>query len=363
MMGMGMRSIWISLRAMNYTDRAFKAAIGNLDKLTKKEKAHLKTALQMSDAARMNIASGLLYGAMLGMAAGALATLIMTTQVGAQYMDEFGQALDDVKVSLADTFFEVLKPALDVIKVFLDLMKQNAPLRYAVVILTLMAGALMGTYVAYTLISGIRKYIIAQMTIENFIRSKGVLLKFKDAMANITLAASNHVLATSLIGVGAGMAVAFGLFFALKDVLGPLPAAIIAVSVAIGIMAAVMWSLAAALTIVTVGIAAGLGAAAFTAAVAQSSTAVKGFETGTSGLPYTGLFVGHKGEVIYNPATARPTGIGVELGQAGPEGGRGATYNDITIDFSGSTIHTKADKEELLPWMKRALREELMSKE
>ena len=352
--GMGMRTIWISLRALNYTDRAFQAAIGNLKNLTKQERENLKTALKMMEMGRFQIQAGMLYGAMLGMVGGQLFALMSQTKVGSGYMREFTKSIEDTKVAFADTFFEVLKPVLDVVRGFLNLIKQNAPLRTAVVILAMVSMALMGVYAASLVLSGIYKHMTAQMTINNFIRAKGVLIKFKAAMANITLAASNHALATSLVAVGISAGVAFALFFALKDILGPLPAGIIAVAAAIAVLAAILWSAAAAVAILTVGVAAGLGAAAFASAVDQSK-AVGGFAGGTRGLSHTGMFFGHKGEVIYNPATDRPTGIGGK--------GEQVTHISNQFDFSGTTINTKADNEELVPLIKRTVRDAMLDKD
>ena len=82
-MGMGMRSIWIALRATNYTDRAFRLAINNLDKLEKKEKAHVKLLIRQKQAAMANVAAGMMYAAMGYMMAGSLANIMAQTRVGA----------------------------------------------------------------------------------------------------------------------------------------------------------------------------------------------------------------------------------------------------------------------------------------
>ena len=353
--GMGMRTIWISLRAMNYTDRAFRSAIKNLRNLSDEEKRNVREALKMMRVGRMQIQAGMLYSAMLAMMGGQLFKLMSQTKVGAGYMREFTKSIEDIKIAFADTFFETLRPILDIVKGFLDLMKQNAPLRTAVVILALLAGTLVGLYSSYMLISGIRKHMIAQMTLENYLRAKGLIIKFKDAMANITLTASNHALATSLMAVGVGAAFGLGVFFALKDVVGPLSAGFAALAIALIPLVIQLGLAAGFMSALTLGVAAIAGVAGVASIVAAVSSATGGFAGGTRALPNTGLFFGHKGEVVYNPATDRPTGMGGN--------GEQVTHISNQFDFSGTTINTKADEEELVPLIRKTVRDAMLDKD
>ena len=101
----------------------------------------------------------------------------------------------------------------------------------------------------------------------------------------------------------------------------------------------------AAWSTVTLGIAGILGGAAAAAAWATAQSYMgqtSNFQMGTRQAGYTGLAMIHQNEVIYNPATGRPTQIGNEL--AGGMGG-GTTHIDASMHVG--TLNTKMDTEEL----------------
>lgn len=354
-MGLGMRTIWISLRAMNYTDRAFRAAIGNLDQLDKKEKAHLKNLLAMKDAARMNVAVGMLYAAMAGMMAQSLFGFISTTEVGAEYMREFNTTLSEAKIALADTFFETMRPVLDVIKTFLELIRDNAGLRIAVVIIATLATVLLGLYGIYKLIIGIKGGIAAARALNNWLAEHELILAKKQIASNTALTASSITLGTALMYVGTSLAIGFGLFFALKDVLGPLPALLLAVAVAMIPLVVMLWKAGIAANILTGGMLAIGGLAALGGAIGMMNLAgLTNFQMGTRSAPYTGLVPVHKGEVIYNPYTERPTGIAAELRR-----GAGPSVTHQKIDVSIEHLHTEAPFDEIDERLGRTLRRKM----
>jgi len=175
-MGLGMKTIWISLRAMNYTDRAFKAAITNLDSLNKAEKTHLKQMLQMKQAAQANVQAGMLYAAMAGMMAGQLMAFMMSTAESSAYMRDFVDSLDEAKAALAETFVETLRPVLDVVKGFLNIIGDSPELRTAVVVVTLLGTALLGLYGASMLLKGISEGIAVTRQLNNFLITHKLLL-------------------------------------------------------------------------------------------------------------------------------------------------------------------------------------------
>jgi len=68
-------------------------------------------------------------------------------------------------------------------------------------------------------------------------------------------------------------------------------------------------------------------------------------QMGTRGLAQTGIFMGHKGEVVYNPATRRPTQIANELeGREGMEGIPRTTHQDIDINIENLFTEAKFDE-------------------
>lgn len=343
MIGVGMRTIWISLRAINYTDRAFRAAIGNLDTLNKEEKKHLKNMLQMKEVARLNVQVGMLYAAMAGMMAQQLFGLVSATAVGAEYMVAFNQTLNDAKIALADTFFEILKPVLDVFKGFLELVRDNAPLRILVTVLAGLATVLLGLYGIYKLLIGIYEGIRIARKLNNFLVDHELIVNKQLVASNQAVTASSMTLGTALMYVGTSLAIGFGLFFALRDVLGDLPAMLIAVAAALVPLVIMLWKAAVATSIVTSGIAAIIGLAAIGGALGiMNMGGIGNFQRGIRSAPYTGPMMVHKGEVIYNPYSGRPTGVAAEIGR---ETVPSVTHQDIDINVEH--LYTEAPYDEI----------------
>lgn len=354
-MGLGMKTIWISLRAMNYTDRAFRAAIGNLDELDDAEKNHLKNLLRMKDAARMNVAAGMLYAAMAGMMAQSLFAFMSTTEAGAEYMSEFTATLDEAKIALADTFFETMRPALDVIRMFLELLRDNAPLRYAIVLIATLATAALGLYGAYKVLLGIKEGIAAARALNIWLSEHQLILAKKQLASNTALTASSISLGTALAYVGVSAAFGLAVFFGLKDVLGPLPAMLLAVAVALIPLVIMLWKASVATSILTAGIATIAGLAALGGALGMMNMAgVGNFQMGTRSAPYTGPMMVHRGEVIYNPETERPTGIAAELRR-----GAGPSVTHQKIEIGIEHLHTEAPFDEVDEKMGKTLRRKM----
>jgi len=349
-LGLGMRTIWISLRAINYTDQAFRASIRNVQKLKDEEKALLKAELARMQMAKAQIMTGMLQAATGYMMAQSIGNLMTQTQVGAQYMKEFNQTVQELKTAFADTLFVGLKPLLDVMKVFMNLVKDNSAVR--VLFSTFMVGA-----TVLLLLSGITKMLIGLMSLRaakqailNIVTGKGIIL---DKAHTLTIKGKTLAYTQLAVAVAASMGAFVLMYSLLKELNNPIVSAI----ALIGGLTAALWALFIAESAASLGAALVAGGVAAAGALALSEQ-YKSFQMGTRSAPYTGPMYVHKGEVIFNPATGRPTQIANDLAER-----RTVTTNQITLDFSGSTIHTKADKEELMPWIKRALREALRAKE
>ena len=142
----------------------------------------------------------------------------------------------------------------------------------------------------------------------------------------------------------AGVAV----FIALKDVLGTIPAAFSAMAAAAAVLAGMLWYAAGGISILSFGTAAAIGAAALVAA-AGVAYGLEPHQMGTRMVSETGPSFLHKGEVVYNPASGRPTQIGNDLA-----GGRGMTSIDASMHVE--TINTKMDTEELNTLVKKQQR-------
>lgn len=335
-LGMGMRTIWISLRAMNYTDQAFRASIRNVENLEKSEKQHLQTLLKQKDVARLTIQTGVLYAATIAMVGMQLASLLNMTQVGAEYMSEFNQTVDELKVAFADTLFEALKPLLDVLKVFMGFIRDSGPLRNVIVYVGLLAGGLFTLYAVYLILRGAIAQYNANLALNNFFTEMSVKHGVSMVASNTAVGFSFKSVAVAIGLVTAGLTI----FTLLGSVIGNQAGAIVA---AVASITAALLALAVAMNIVSVGTLTPLQLGAFAAGAGIAAgvmgiQANQGFANGTRGLPNTGLFLGHKGEIVYNPATNRPAGMESEvMGRREPS----TTVQDIDINIA--QLNTKAD--------------------
>lgn len=141
---------------------------------------------------------------------------------------------------------------------------------------------------------------------------------------------------------------AVGVFIALQGYLGALPAAFAAAAAGAVVLAAILWYAAGAVSIMSFGGAAILGAAA-SAAAAGVAYGLEPHAMGTRMVSETGPAYLHKGEVVYNPASGRPTQVGNDL-----TGGGGMVHNDNSMTIG--TVNTKMDTEELATLVKKQQR-------
>jgi len=118
-----------------------------------------------------------------------------------------------------------------------------------------------------------------------------------------------------------------------------------------------LWKAGVATSIVTAGIATIAGLAAMGGALAMMNMAgVTNFQMGTRSAPYTGLVPVHKGEVIYNPYTERPTGIAAELRR-----GAGPSVTHQRVEIGIEHLHTEAPYDEVDEKIGRTLRRKMRS--
>ena len=358
-LGMGMRTVWISLRAVNYTDQAFRASIINLKKLENAERNHLNLLFAQKDMARYQIQTNMLYAATLAMVYGELFRLTSETEVGAEYMSEFNETVKELKTAFADTFFEILRPVLDVISVFMGYLKEHEVLRKFVGGIVLLGGALLMLIFVYKIISGLHTDHIMKQAIINYLTDlqtqKNIQLIATEKAHIITIhgvSLSYFQLAAAVGMAGGAMAITFML---LKDV----PAAVSAVIAVVFALAAAFWALFVAESAASLGVAAALGgvaAGAAAATVVAYQSRGGWFQKGTRALPFTGPFWGHKGEIVYNPSTGRPAGVrDILTGEGEPS----VTNQDIDINVEH--LHTEASFDEIDSKIARKLRRNMRS--
>jgi len=171
-LGIGMRTVWISLRALNYTDRAFRAAIRNLDKLKDAEREQVKEALKMAEIGKMNIQVGLLYAATLSMMVSNIWNMLASTEAGKMHLAELTEVINETKSAFADTLFTALKPFIDVFTGFLRILRDNEPLRILIIMLGATVVILSAMYAGYKLLTGIHQMYTATLKVSQFLESR-----------------------------------------------------------------------------------------------------------------------------------------------------------------------------------------------
>jgi hypothetical protein len=261
-----MRTIWISLRATNYTTQVFGSVMRQCDALDKKEKMMVRQNLRLASAA---VSAGMMFQAM-----------------GSQMGGAGGQILDT-------------------------------------------AGKM------FTLIGAV-----------------GYLRAMLPLLSKAFWIHSVSVLGTSMaywqLAVASGAA--FGAFALIYNALlafnNPVVSGVIAVILAI---TAALWALFVAESAASMGVALAIGGAAAGAAAATAKQ-LGAFQMGTRMIGATGPVIAHRGEIIYNPASGRPTQVQNDLG------GKGGTSTLIEMPVTIENVHTKADIDDVDRELSRALK-------
>jgi len=258
MSGTNLRTIWLTLRAVNYTTAVFTNVITNLKGLDAAQRQAINSSLNLGKSA---YAAGMLFNVL-----------------GSQMGGTFGKML---------------------------------------------------TYSSYLM------FIVAGLS----------YLKAAIIFANSVL--HNHSIIVNLLSsayfrLGAAIGAGFAIFFILKDYLGPIPAAMIAIAAAVAILLVPLLLASKAMNVLTVG-GAGLAATVTnaTAGISGMGTSMLGMQHGTRYVGRTGPALLHAGEVVYNPSTGRPTQVGNDL-QGGMGGG---TQIDASMHID--TVNTKMGIEEM----------------
>lgn len=351
--GMGMRTIWISLRAINYTERVFREVIRGVGKLSEEQKLLNQEQIRNLRIGNAMIMTGMMMATVGQMMLQNLWQMALSTREGAMEMSLLKREIDETKVVIADTIYEFIK-VTGILAMFhgvLEAIRENEFLRKGMVLFIGIAAAVLILVGGLILLAGaIKSYLVVAEVLPE------VLAMMKMSWLTETIAVRGTALAywQLALAVGAGV----GIFFLLKDVLGPIPAALIGVAVAVGLLAVQLWLAAGAVSVLTFGLAAIAGAAALAGVIAMV-TNVTGKQMGTRGLSHTGLFLGHKGEVVYNPATGRPTQIARDMEEDAARRGAGVYY--ITNVFEH--VHTQSKIEDLDKKVQRSMAKAMKRKE
>jgi hypothetical protein len=353
--GIAMRTVWIALRATNYSEQAFRNAVKSVKDLTDAEKDERDGLLKTIDTAKLHMQTGVLYAAMLMMVTQRLGNLLMTTQIGSMYMAQFNQTLSELKTQFADTLFTALKPLLDALQWFMNILKDNAPLRNIIVYGGLLAIVIGGLYSAYLVLNAVMETNKAMTQLNISMSGKAVTANTAHAGSVNLLGISYQMLAVNIM-TALGFAGTF--YLILNSLNGPIKTIASAVMVLVGAITL----LAFALNLVTFG-ASGISGAIGQVALLGSigaigaggvglAQSIPSYDVGIPYVPHTGPAIIHEGEAVLTK----------EQNNTRLTGNQGLNQT-VHIDMSGMILQTKMNKEEFIPYLKRELRNIITTKE
>jgi hypothetical protein len=339
-LGLGMRSIWISLRAVNYTDRAFRQAIKNTEALSKQEEKAMQQMLNLRQEMLANVQAGVLYAAMGQMVFSALTNIMQATKTGASFMSEYNSVAEEFKSTMADAIFVILKPALVVLKEFMSLMSEHPAIARLAAIVGVLAGALLVLF-------GIQKAYnaVAQLTWIQTALQQALNEKVTISWGAHSLAVGKGALAYwALAGAMAASVGAFVILYELGQNLDPMISTFGGIALAIMGVAIAVATLKAILsggTSLVTDVGAIVGLAAIGGGAGLAIAGMENYDNGTRMIGRTGPKIMHQGELVYNPRKDSPMSIGKQLNdnQNSP--------SITTINMNVANLNTKSDVEDL----------------
>jgi len=331
-----MRTIWVAVRAINYTDQATKQVGANISKLQAQQNALRTEAVKM-------VMAGVMWVTFAALVTMAITKIMEKSNEGRRVLAQFERSMNNMLKTLGDSFTRVLGPAIKMMSGFFDIIAKNPALANLIAVLSV----LLITFIA---LKGVLMIATGAMTLF------GITTQLETIIVGLATA-GHYGLATSLYVVQQGLGVAmigFTLMFALCQHLPPVLAivtgAILALAAGILILKAAISGGASVASDLAAMALAGAGAGAIAAGVWNMTQPT--YQTGVYSVRKTGPAIVHEGEEI---RSKRNVMYGQGTANQRPE----TRYFNIT--FSGD-IHTKADKEGLKPLILKTVREAMDNK-
>lgn len=334
-----MRSIWISIRAMNYTDRATRQVGRNIDYLMRKQNELRRNAVMMMSAGIMWTVMGAL--AMMG-----IMKIGEASTEGRRAIRTFSRSTDRLMKAFGTAFVRAMGPAIKLLTAFFNWMSALDPRILQVIASIILAGVALVTLKGATMaVKGAIDYLTASQSVNALATGQTILANYGCATSTMTLGS-----AFAFLRVNLGKAlIIFTIFMSLGQILGREGSKWATV---IGMIAMAIWGLAVALkaaafsmSVLTFGAAAIAGIAAM--------AAMPSYQYGTRMVQRTGPAIVHAGDVITRPDRGDRTPQQEERGFP-------KNYYNVTLSFGD--VKTKADKEELRPLILKALKDALNNK-
>jgi len=340
-MGFGFfRTIWISLRAVNYTTQAFQDTVHGLTKL---QQAQLRLKM---DAARNMMAVGAMYVAMGGMAIMIINRIMQQSELGQKVLGEFGDNVSKSMSKLGDSFARVMGPLLNIVAKILELATANPIISDLLAGLIMMGAVILIVAGAVKLFSGAVAILNLQLMVKKLMvqSNQQTLLPYIGTTHAATGATMG--LATAVAAVTGGFAIAYTV---LSTINSPIASAIAVIA---GLTIA-LWALFIAESAASVGIALVAGGIAAAGAVTLASQygafGKPEYQMGTRMLTKTGPIIGHRGEVVYNPENQLPTQINRDANR------QARATTEMNVDINIQELHTKSDFDDTEKKLRRAL--------
>jgi len=341
------RTIWITLRASNYTTRAFEDTIRGLKK---RQRDQLRFRM---NAAKNIFAVGIMYVAFGSIAVGVLAKIMTASKLGERVMERFGTRVGKSMAKLGDALAMILGPILEIVAGILEFAVAIPFFKeIAALLMILVTGFLLvkGAIMMFTAVMEMLRVSKIADIIVTKVQSQTLLTQFIPATKAATVA--TYSLGQSLLFVGAGFTAAFAAVFIVYQLFGKMPAIILGVVIALVALLVVLLAVASIIDW-TAGVRALAGAGIGGAIGAAAIASMPEHEMGTSFVRQGGLARVHAGEEI----------ISAREKQIQPRWEKREfkkSYWDVNVNIGD--VHTKADEETMIPLMKRALKESLDNK-
>lgn len=342
------RTIWITLRASNYTTRAFEDTIRGIRKLERQQ-----LSFKMNAAKNM-FAVGTMYLAFGVIAVGVLGAVMKASRFGQTVMENFGKRVGKSMEKLSIALATILKPILNIVATILEFI-------VAVPIFSAIAAGALFVGTVFLLVAGITKMFkaaVAMLGVKHLATAIAAKLHATSYQQMLIPATNASTAATiglghSLLFLSAGFGAAFAAVFIVYQVFGKLPAIILGVVIALVALLVVILAIASVIdwsagvrALAGAGIAGAIGAAAI--------ASMPEHQMGTSFVRQGGFARVHAGEEIISARESK-----VQPRWQTTQDYRKSIWN---VTISMGDVHTKADEETMIPLLRRALKEELDNK-
>lgn len=330
-----MRTIWVSIRAINYTDQATRQVGRNISELQRKEQELRTESVKL-------MMAGVMWTTFAALAIVAISKIMEKSAEGRLALNQFERSMNKMLDSLGTAFAKVLGPMMKMLSGFFDIIAKYPAIANLIAVLA----TLVITCVALKGITMAVTGAVQYLGLAHLFQAQATA---KVVQTQLFAAASTHTLSGAFMQLKASLGPAlamFMVFFQIGTMIGQyapvLLGVIAALTVAMWAYAAANWSAATAMSILTFGAAAAIGVGASIAASASAPT----YQTGVRAVRKTGMVIAHEGEEIRSKRN-------VMYNQG--SNGRPETRM-FYFTFSGD-IHTKADKEELKPLILKTMRD------